>query len=193
LPADDHQDRFAVLGVPRQFSVDLEVAESNFKKLSRQVHPDRFATADPRARKAALSRTVHLNEAWRTLKDPMRRAEYLLELAGFGLKGDDRKPVSPEVATKQVAAPPMLLMEILELREELAAAQRSGDAAKVHAMAEAMRARRADTMAALATALDASSGANLEEAARLMVGLRYFQRFLDEIPGEGDPHEVSHG
>ncbi len=188
------QDRFALLGVPRKFSVDLEAAESNFKKLSRQVHPDRFATADPRARKAAMSRTVQLNEAWRTLKDPMRRAEYLLELAGFGLKGDDRKTgAGPEIATKQVTAPPMLLMEILELREELADAQRSGNATKVHAMAEAMRARHADTMAALATALDQPATANLEEAARLMVGLRYFQRFLDEIPGEGSGHEAAHG
>lgn len=196
LPADAAQDRFMVLGVPAKFSIDLDAAESNFKKLSRQVHPDRFATADPRARKAALSRTVQLNEAWRTLKDPMRRAEYLLELAGFGLKGDDRKrdgAPSETGATREVTAPPMLLMEILELREELAAAQRAGNSGKVHAMATAMRARRSDAMAALATALDQPKGANLEEAARLMVGLRYFQRFLDEIPGEGEPHEASHG
>ena len=196
LPAAEREDRFAVLGVPRKFSVDLDAAEANFKKLSRQVHPDRFATADPRARKAALSRTVQLNEAWRTLKDPMRRAEYLLELAGFGLKGDDRKrgePVSETAATRQVTAPPMLLMENLELREELADAQRSGNSAKVHAMAAAMRVRHADTMAAIAQALDEPAGANLEEAAQLMVGLRYFQRFLDEIPSEGSGHEVTHG
>jgi molecular chaperone HscB len=193
LPADEKQDRFFVLGVPRKYSVDLSAAETNFKKLSRQVHPDRFATADPRARKAALSRTVQLNEAWRTLKDSMRRAEYLLELAGFGLKGDDRKPAADETATREVSAPPMLLMEILELREALADAQRAGNTAKVHAMAEAMRARRADTLASLATALDDPAGANMEEAARLMVGLRYFQRFLDEIPGEDHGHEESHG
>jgi molecular chaperone HscB len=185
LPADEKQDRFAALGVPRKFSIDLEIAEGNFKKLSRQVHPDRFATADPRARKAALSRTVQLNEAWRTLKDPMRRAEYLLELAGFGLKGDDRKRASADAATREVSAPPALLMEILELREELAAAMRAGQTGKVQAMAAAMRARHADTLAALATALDEPREANLEEAARLMIGLRYYQRFLDEVPGDG--------
>jgi molecular chaperone HscB len=194
LPADDEQDRFAVLGAARKFSVDLEAAEAAFKRLSRQVHPDRFATADPRARKAALSRTVQLNEAWRTLKDPMRRAAYLLELAGYGLGGDDgRKQAGAAGATREVAAPPTLLMEILELREELADAQRAGDAGKVHAMAEAMRARRADTMAALAAALDDPSAATLDEAARLMVGLRYFQRFLDEVPDPGASGEASHG
>ncbi len=186
LPADGKQDRFAALGVPRRFSIDLGLAESNFKKLSRQVHPDRFATADPRARKAALSRTVQLNEAWRTLKDPIRRAEYLLELAGFGLKGDDRKAGGAGSASREVSAPPALLMEILELREELADAQRSGDSTKVHAMAQAMRARHGDTLAALSAALDDGSGAKLEEAARLMVGLRYYQRFLDEVPVDGE-------
>ena len=185
LPADEKQDRFAALGVPRKFSIDLGAAEGSFKQLSRQVHPDRFATADPRARKAALSRTVQLNEAWRTLKDPMRRAEYLLELAGFGLKGDDRKRPVEEAATREVSAPPVLLMEILELREELAAALRAKDSPKVHAMAEAMRARRADRFAALAAALDDPSGTKLEEAARLMVELRYVQRFLDEVPADG--------
>ncbi len=185
LPADNQQDWFAVLGVPRRFSIDLALVENNFKKLSRQVHPDRFVTADPRARKAALSRTVQLNEAWRTLKDPLRRAEYLLELAGFGLKGDDRKPVSEVAATREVSAPPTLLMEILELREQLADAQHAGDAARVQAMAAAMRARHAATLAAIAGALDQPEGAKLEEAARLMVGLRYYQRFLDEVPGLG--------
>ena len=193
LPADDKQDRFAVLGVPRKFSVDLTAAEGNFKKLSRQVHPDRFATADPRGRKAALSRTVQLNEAWRTMKDPLRRAEYLLELAGFGLKGDDRKRATDDGATREVAAPPMLLMEILELREELADAQRSGNTTKVQAMANTMRARHAETLAALAAALDDGGAGKLEEAARLMVALRYYQRFLDEVPAGDALHEAAHG
>lgn len=196
LPADDKQDRFAVLGLPRKFSADLATAENSFKKLSRQVHPDRFATADPRARKAALSRTVQLNEAWRTVKDPIRRAEYLLELAGFGLKGDDRKR-STEASTREVTAPPALLMEILELREELADAQRAGNTNKVRAMAQAMRARHAETQAALATALDDTAAGKLEQAAQLMVALRYYQRFLDEVPAQEAPHgtanEAAHG
>ena len=82
-PPDDAADLFAVLGLPARFAVDLAAAEAAYKELSRQVHPDRFATADPRARRASLARTVQLNEAWRTLKDPVRRAEYLLLRAGI--------------------------------------------------------------------------------------------------------------
>jgi hypothetical protein len=79
----------------------------------------------------------------------------------------------------------MFLMEILELREELAEAQRARNAPKVQAMAEAMRLRYADAMKSLGAALDEPGGVRLQEAARLLVGLRYYQRFLDEIPGEG--------
>src|SRR5688572_10972062 len=78
-PPDRSADLFAVLGLRRRFALDLAAAEAAFKERSRQLHPDRFAKADPRARRASLGRTVQLNEAWRTLRDPVRRAEYLLE------------------------------------------------------------------------------------------------------------------
>ena len=74
-------------GCRARYAVDLAAAEAAYKELSRQVHPDRFATADPRARRASLARTVQLNEAWRTLKDPVRRAEYLLTRAGIDIGG----------------------------------------------------------------------------------------------------------
>jgi len=178
LPPDAANDRFAVLGLPRKFEIDLGAAEAAYKELSRQLHPDRFAKADPRARKAALGRTVEINDAWRTVKDPVKRAQYLLELAGFGLAGDDRQTEDELRKTKQVAAPPTFLMEILELREELGEAQRAGDAVKVAFMAEEMRARAAETMKTLGAALGAGK---FEEGARTLVALRYYQRFLEEV------------
>jgi molecular chaperone HscB len=178
LPPDAESDRFAVLGLPRRFDVDLGAAEAAYKDLSRQLHPDRFAKADPRARKAALSRTVALNDAWRTVKDPVRRAEYLLELAGFGLAGDDGKAMDETRATKKVAAPPAFLIEILELRDELGEAQRAGDEVKVAFMADEMRGRAAEAMRTIATALEAG---NFDDGARTLVALRYYQRFLDEV------------
>src|SRR4051812_30048968 len=81
-PPDRTADAFAVLGVPARYAVDVADLEGRYKELSRKVHPDRFAKDDPRARRASLERTVQLNEAWRTLRDPVRRAEYLLKLSG---------------------------------------------------------------------------------------------------------------
>lgn len=169
-PPDPAADPFAVLGAPRRYDVDLGELEARYKDLSRKVHPDRFAKADPRARRASLQRTVQLNEAWRTLKDPVRRAEAMLALAGVAV-----------AAEKDTAVPPALLMEILELREELGEARLAGDDAKVLRMAQAMRARVGETMAAIAAGLGAGTPEALRDVARLLVALRYDRRFLDEV------------
>ncbi len=179
LPPDAGVDRFAALGLPRRFDVDLGAAEAAYKDLSRQFHPDRFAKADPRARKASLARTVQINDAWRTVKDPLRRAEYLLELAGYALAGGEK---SAEMSkTRKVSAPPLFLVEIMELRDELAAAQQAGDAVKVAFMSDDMRGRAATAMKTIGTSIDGGTPENLDEAARALMSLRYYQRFLDEV------------
>jgi molecular chaperone HscB len=140
-PPDDNADLFAVLGQPARYAVDLAATEAAYKDRSRQVHPDRYATADPRARRASLARTVQLNLAWRTLKDPVRRAEYMLTRAGIDIGGKQPTPGGEEKRTVEVAAPPAFLLEILELNDDLAAAKRAGDSVKVAFMAEEMRGR----------------------------------------------------
>ena len=183
-PPDDGADLFSVLGQPARFAVDLDAAESAYKDLSRQVHPDRFATADPLARRASLARTVQLNQAWRTIKDPVRRAEYLLLRAGIDVGEKKPSPGDEAKATHRVAAPPAFLIEILELNDELSAAKRAGDVVRVAFMAEEMRSRARDTLRTIGEALDAGA-AGLEEAARSLVALRYYQRFIDHASGEG--------
>jgi molecular chaperone HscB len=184
-------DRFAVLGLPRKFEVDLGAAEAAYKELSRQLHPDRFAKADPRARKAALGRTVEINDAWRTVKDPVRRAEYLLELAGYALGAGEK---SAEMSkTRKVSAPPTFLVEIMELREELAAAQKEGDAVKLAFMSEDMRGRAAAAMKTIGTSIDGGTPESLDEAARALMSLRYYQRFLDEVTAHEERSALSGG
>jgi len=183
-PPDDGADLFGVLGLPARFAVDLPVAEASYKDLSRQVHPDRFATADPQARRASLARTVQLNQAWRTIKDPVRRAEYLLLRAGIDVAEKKPAPGDEGKGTHKVAAPPAFLLEILELNDELSSAKRAGDVVKVAFMAEEMRTRARQTLQTIGDALDAGTG-RLEDAARSLVALRYFQRFIDQASGEG--------
>ena len=186
LPPDDDADHFGVLGLPRQYAVDISAVEAAHQRLSRQLHPDRFATADPRARRASLGHTVQLNQAWRIVKDPVRRAEYLLELAGVDVAGDDQKPrAGAERRTRKVAAPPAFLLEILELHDEFGNARRAGDAVKVAFLTEKMRGRAAEAIETIASALDTGSTQapepdRLEEAARALIALRYYRRFLDE-------------
>jgi len=170
-------DHFAVLGVERRYDLDATALEARYKELSRKLHPDRFAKADPRARRAALQRTVQLNEAWRALKAPLERAEYLLELGGVKIATDDGGARSGGVA-----ASPELLMEILELREELGDARAAKDDAKVARLGAAMRARADEAKARVAAGLTgAASAVKLEGVARELVALRYYRRFLDEV------------
>lgn len=168
-PAEAGADYFTVLGVPRRYDVDVPELERRYRELTRKLHPDRFARADARARRASLQRSVQLNEAWRALKDPLRRAEYLLKESGGA---PDEK------------APPELLAEILELRMELAEARMDGDDAKVQAMAQGMRTRADEAMRRLAKALSGADEPSAEAraaAARELVAVRYFRRFLEEV------------
>ena len=144
------------------------------------LHPDRFARADARARRASLERSVQLNEAWRTLKEPVRRAEYLLSLHGVDIgemAGGGRHDQSSVHATLPV--PQVVLMEVLELREALAEAQSSKDLREVEALIAKVRSRLVAVMDDVATGFLASPPELGTLAARL-VTVRYYRRFLDE-------------
>jgi len=194
LPAHPDATYFDVLGERPRFALDLKDVERRFKDAARQVHPDKFAQADPRARKAALSQTVKLNEAWRTLRDEERRATYLLGLGGVKVGTEEG------AAGERAALPPALLMEVLELREALAEAHARKDRAAVARLADDVRRRADNERASLARALEGwapndRSGAAREKAqtaANALVALRYDNRFLEEVEAhelasEGDP------
>src|SRR5262249_32950923 len=82
-----HSDYFAFLGLPRRLSIDPNELERRFRTLSRQFHPDYFQNADAGERRASLERSSYLNDAYRTLRSPVARVEYLLGLEGFPSKG----------------------------------------------------------------------------------------------------------
>jgi molecular chaperone HscB len=185
-PAPSGRDHFAVLGAEPRFDVDEAALERSYKDQSRQVHPDRFARADARARRASLARSVQLNQAWKTLRDPVKRAEYLLSLRGIEVGGEEgtSRPAAGG-GQERVPVPQDLLLEVLELREALMEARLAGEHARVAAMADDVRGRRAGALAAVAAALGAEPP-RLEAAARELVAVRYLDRFLDEVAAHQD-------
>src|SRR5215831_15339389 len=98
-------DYFEVFGLPRTLGIDLAALEKTFHDLSRKYHPDYFSTAPPAEKTQAVRMTALLNDAYRTLRHPVRRVEYLLSLYGF--KSDGSK------------VPQVLLMEVFEINEQL--------------------------------------------------------------------------
>jgi len=130
-----HGDYFAFLGLPRKLNLDTADLDRRFRELSRQFHPDYFYNATPSERRASLERSSYLNDAYRTLKDPIARIEYLLRIEGLAARG-------PEEASRQV--PPSLLEEVFALNEELddIRAQRESGAPRDQIAARLERARR---------------------------------------------------
>jgi molecular chaperone HscB len=157
-------DPFALLGIAPGYDIDLAALERAFFERSKAMHPDRVAGAPAAERVAALSRSRALNDAYQLLKKPVSRAEYLLSRAGVTIGDNERLE-------------PAFLMEILELREELAEARAAGNAALVDKLQRAMQARRADAMSALPGLFAAGDFATIKQ--RLIV-LRYIRRYLEE-------------
>jgi molecular chaperone HscB len=189
-PPDSQADHFQVLGVERRFAQDMAALERRYKDLTRILHPDRFARADPRARRASLARTVQLNDAWRTIKDPVRRAEYLLKLAGLEVGGEEGTTRTDRQGDRQrVPVPQALLLEVMELREALAEARASAPA-RVCAMVTDVRGRRERAMSQAAAALEAGDP---DAAAPALVSVRYYDRFLDEAGLPVSSAEAAHG
>ena len=110
LTLNRHGDYFSFLGFPRKLEIDQPALEQKFRTLSRQFHPDFFYNATPAERRASLERSSYLNDAYRTLKQPVARIAYLLELEGFAPSGAGN-------SSNQV--PPGLLEEVFALNEEL--------------------------------------------------------------------------
>ena len=89
-----HGDYFSFLGLPRKLNLDVADLEQRFRALSRQFHPDFFYNATPAERRASLERSSYLNDAYRTLRQPMSRIEYLLDLEGLAAAQDAGKGAS---------------------------------------------------------------------------------------------------
>lgn len=109
LPAD----YFEVFGIGRGLNLDPAVLQRKFYELSRQLHPDKFAAASPEQQQYALDATAQLNDAWRVLRDPVKRAEYVLKLEGFDV-GEQRSNNVPPELLEEVFELNMMLEELRE-------------------------------------------------------------------------------
>src|SRR5260221_10071803 len=101
-------DFFAFFGLPRKLAIDLPQLEQKFLQLSWKLHPDNFVNASEGERELSLKRSSELNDAYRVLRDPVARVEYLLSFEGERVEGE-----------KKQQAPPELLEEVFELNESL--------------------------------------------------------------------------
>ncbi len=101
-------DYFSLFGLPRKLWIEMPTLEKKFLELSWKLHPDKFVNASPADQELSLKGSSELNDAYRVLRDPVARVEYLLELEGMRKEGEHKQQ-----------APPELLEEVFELNESL--------------------------------------------------------------------------
>jgi len=117
------KDYFEFFSLPRKLVVDVPALEKQFYVLSRRLHPDRFAARPVAEQEAALAESSLLNDAYRTLKEPVARTQYLLTLEGVELEEQSRAATDAARASgteKKQIVPPELLEEVFELNMQLA-------------------------------------------------------------------------
>jgi molecular chaperone HscB len=192
-------DHFEVFGLPRRLGIDAAQLQRKFYELSRQSHPDFHQTAPPERQAEVLEASARLNAAYRALRDPIARVEYLVRLE----EGRETK----EGAAVKPKAPPELLEEMFEIQEALQEARAGGlDAASRATLAsqrDRLIARSQDEEARLRgplseawdrAAADARAGvlAAFKEALATRAYLRTVIDDIDEALGEVGEGHVSH-
>jgi molecular chaperone HscB len=165
---------FEVFSLPRHLRIDTAALENQFYTLSRKLHPDRFASKSLAEQEAALAQSSLLNDAYRALKDPILRTQYLLKLEGVELEEQSKAATEAARATgveKKQIVPPELLEEVFELNmqlQEMRAAKKMGEdepelRRDLIAAKDSFDARMVETLAELEdlwTAWDAATDAN---------------------------------
>jgi len=164
------QNHFELFGLSPAFVLDNEALEKAYREIQSQVHPDRFAHAGDAERRASLQWTTRVNEAYRTLKDPVQRARHILELHGVD--------VAFETNT---AMPPEFLMQQIELRESLEEAKTE---AALDQMRKRLREEKAQLQQQIAEAID--SHEDYDAAAGLVRKLQFLDRLDEEIDSAYD-------
>jgi molecular chaperone HscB len=163
------RNHFELLGLPVSFTVDAAALDDAYRELQGRVHPDRFASASEAERRVAMQWATRANEAYRTLRNPIDRARYLL-----GLKGYDTGEES------NTSMPPDFLMQQMEWRESVEEGRARRDAAALEALRREIEASRAEMHALLARALGGDR--NYDAGCSLVRKLR----FLDKLEAEID-------
>ena len=165
---DFSQDYFALFGLPQRYRFDAARLDAAYRALQTQVHPDRFAAAAEGERRLALQSSARVNEAYRALKDPVGRAQYLLSLHGVDAASET-----------DTALPIDFLERQLERREAVDEARIAGDAARLETLLGEVRAEIAALEPALTETLD--SRQNWESARASVRELQFLSKLAADI------------
>jgi molecular chaperone HscB len=161
------QNHFELFNLPARFDIDLAALDGAYRDVQGRVHPDRFVNASDTEKRVAMQWATRANEAYQTLKNPLKRARYLVELNGIDLQTESN-----------TAMPMDFLMQQMEWREALGEARAAKDAQALDDIDAQLKGERKERLAKIARELDAG---NYEQAAQDVRALMFLDKFGDEV------------
>lgn len=161
------QNHFELFHLPQRFSIDMDVLDRAYREVQSQAHPDRFANAGGAEKRVAMQWATRANEAYQTLKHPLKRATYLCELNGVDLQTESN-----------TAMPPAFLMQQMEWRETLEEARAEHKLKALEQLETELRGERKQEIAEVGRLLDANDFA---QAAQVIRRLMFLEKFGEEI------------
>ncbi|MEP6609550.1 MAG: Fe-S protein assembly co-chaperone HscB [Burkholderiaceae bacterium] len=172
-------DHFKLFNLTPQFGLDTAELDRAYRGVQAQVHPDRFASGTASEGRVAMQWATLANEAYRTLKSPLKRAAYLCELAG-----------TPIDAESNTSMPAMFLTRQLEWREALDDARTSRNRSALQTLQDGMAVERDRLLGEIARALDVDADHLL--AASLVRQLMFIEKFASEISAAFEAQRGNH-
>jgi molecular chaperone HscB len=161
------QNHFELFHLPAKFDVDMAALDTAFREVQAQVHPDRFVNASDAEKRVAMQWATRANEAYQTLKNPQKRAQYLCELNGVDLQTESN-----------TAMPMDFLMQQMEWREALGEARAAKDAEALDALDAQVKGERKGMLSSVGKQLDAGDYAQAAQGVR---ALMFLDKFGDEV------------
>jgi molecular chaperone HscB len=163
---DFSRNHFELFGLEPRFRFDIAVLDRAYRALQSDIHPDRHAGGSDEQQRVALQSSARVNEAYRTLKDPVARAEYLLSLHGVADEGDRALPVE-------------FLEQQLERREQASDAVEAEDVPALDSLLREVRSDVRERETALADLLDRNR--RWDEARGRVRELKFLSKLADDI------------
>jgi molecular chaperone HscB len=161
------QNHFELFHLPQRFEIDPKALDDAYREVQNQVHPDRYASASDAEKRVAMQWATRANEAYRTLKHPLKRAIYLCELQGVDLGIESN-----------TAMPPAFLMQQMEWREALEEALADKDMDALEKLEAELDAGRGEQLQQIKTLLD---GGDYQAAGQGVRRLMFLEKFGDEV------------
>ncbi len=161
------QNHFDLFQLPQRFALDQSQLDAAYREVQSKVHPDKFVQASDAEKRVAMQWATRANEAYQTLKKPLKRATYLCELHGVDLQTESN-----------TAMPTAFLMQQMEWREAFDEARQSGDQSALSALENELSAALKTQLADVGQALDQQ---NFVQAAQLIRACMFLEKFRADI------------